>query len=392
MNELRASVALGARTSWILVPLFLTACSLFDVLFAGDSDADHVVWSVKGHTNFGRPFVDDSTVYFLGSTHQVTAVDKRSGRVLWATTLPVDREFTFGTGGVALPGRVIVGDQDLFALDPRDGSILWRFVPVPGANAGRGTPTPLGDVVIAGSSSGNVYAVAWATGTQRWATRLVPRSRVIVYQPRVADGGVYVSFRDNEVAPNGEPLGGVAALDAATGAIRWLKYLPHNVDSAGPTGALDPIITDKLVVVAADDGPIYAFDRATGAQVWKASALLTPGATGPAGIRDTRALATTIGMVFSSSNAKLVMALNGTDGRELWRSPTPLGGGALFLASDARSVFLCQPGAQFEVFDVSSGKRRWAITDTPACRGGPAIDGDRLFIGSTNVLFALRND
>ena len=380
------------RASCIVLAMSCTACNWFDALFAGDSDADRIVWSVKGHSNFGQPFVDDSTVYFLGNTHQVTAVDKRTGRVFWTTTLPVNREFTFGTGGVALPGRVIVGDQDLFALDPRDGSILWTFVPFQGANAGRGIPTPLGDVVIAGSSSGNVYAVEWATGRQRWATRLVPRSRVIIYQPRIADGRVYVSFRDNEIAPNGEPQGGVAALDATTGAVLWLTYLPHNVDPTGPTGTFEPVITDKLVVVAADDGPIYAFDRESGAQVWKVPALLTPGATSPATIRDIRALASTPNLIFATSTAKLVEALDPADGRTRWRTFTPLGGGALFLFSDGRSVFLCQPGAQFEVFNASDGRRRWAFTERSSCRVGPAMDGDRLFVGASNELFALRND
>lgn len=381
---------LGMRA--VAVVILCSGCRLFETLFASSSDDDHVIWSVKGHSNFGQPFVDDSTVYFLGNQHQVTAVDKVRGRVRWVITLPVSREFTFGTGGVSLPGRVIVGDQDLFALDSRDGSITWTFVPFPGANAGRGIPAPLGDVVIAGSSSGNVYAVEWATGRQRWATRLVPRSLVIVYQPRVADGKAYVSFRDNELSPNGEPRGGVAALDAATGAVLWLTYLPHNVDPAGPTGTFEPVITENLVVVAADDGPIYAYDRQSGAQVWKAPALLTPGATGPETIRDTRALATGGGLIFTSSNAKVVMALDPTDGRQRWVTPTPLGGGALFLFSDDRSVFLCQPGGQFEVFNASDGKRRWAITDRSSCRMGPGIDGNRLFIGSSNELFALRND
>lgn len=227
--------------------LTLTGCNLFDALFRADEgDEDRVIWHVKNHRNIGQPLFDDSSVYFLGDHHEVTAVDKSTGRVRWSIILPVPREFTLGTGGATAPGQVLVGDQDRFALDPASGDVLWRFVPTDGANAGRGIPTVVGNVALVGSTTGHAYAVELTTGRARWATHLVPRTRVVVYQPRVADGAVFVSFRDNEIAANGEPQGGLASLDLGTGAIRWVQYVPHNVDPAGPTGVLAPVVAGSV--------------------------------------------------------------------------------------------------------------------------------------------------
>lgn len=67
-------------------------------------------------------------------------------------------------------------------------------------------------------------------------------------------------------------LGAVAALDAETGAIRWLASYPTR-DRAGasPSREANPaVVHDGLVIVAPDDAlPIFAFDAATGKMAWK---------------------------------------------------------------------------------------------------------------------------
>lgn len=68
-------------------------------------------------------------MYFLGRDHQLTAVYKDSGRVRWSIALSVQRVQTVGFGGRLVDGKLIVGDQDIFAVDSRDGTILWRFAP-----------------------------------------------------------------------------------------------------------------------------------------------------------------------------------------------------------------------------------------------------------------------
>ncbi len=69
-------------------------------------------------------------------------------------------------------------------------------------------------------------------------------------------------------------LGSVAALDADTGAIRWLATYPHaGAGHSGENRDLNPaIVHDGLVLVAPDDAPdLFAFDAATGRLVWHTS-------------------------------------------------------------------------------------------------------------------------
>ncbi len=73
-------------------------------------------------------------------------------------------------------------------------------------------------------------------------------------------------------------MGAVAALDADTGAIRWLATYPHMELRGAGQGLgreLNPaVVHDGLVIVAPDDAPsIYAFDAATGRLAWRTEPL-----------------------------------------------------------------------------------------------------------------------
>ncbi len=72
-------------------------------------------------------------------------------------------------------------------------------------------------------------------------------------------------------------LGAVVALDAETGAIRWVATYPRHerVNGSGHERDLNPaIVHDGLVIVAPDDASaVYAFDAAAGRLVWKTDPL-----------------------------------------------------------------------------------------------------------------------
>lgn len=394
-NGLMATGVGRRRWRWLVVIVSvvpITACNLWDSLSGRPNDDNkRIVWSVAGRRNRAQPVVDQGSAYFLGNAHQLTAVDKVSGQVRWDIVLPVDVPSTVGLGGVISNGRLIIGDQDLFAIDSRTGEINWRAAPANVRNPGRAIPALWADLVVGGSSSGHVYAVEQATGNPRWTTRLVPGDSTTVYRPTVVGDAILVTFTDFTVAPNDEPQGGVAAVAASTGAIKWLRMLPHNVDNNGPTATLEPAVAGSVVAAAARDGPVYGLDLETGEIRWKAPALPTPGASSAAMIRDLRPLTSNSTSIFVGSSAQLVIALDPATGVELWRMPTPLGSHGTFLWCDERSVYVFYPGGQLEVLDAATGKRRWALTDGNFLVG-PAIDGDRLYVGGTRGLYALRNN
>jgi outer membrane protein assembly factor BamB len=239
----------------VVLLLSLGGCRVWDALFGSSFDSGgRTIWTVKNHVNSSKPFFDDSAVYFLGNEHQVTAVDKLTGRVRWSVVLPVNLSNTIGFGGVIADGKVVVGDADVFALDPADGKVVWRFTPADGRNPGGSIPRRWNDLVITGSATGDVYGISARDGTQAWSRKLVPRTNVRVFSPVVAGDAVYAGFADTEIASNGETQGGLAALDAATGVVRWLTYLPHNVDPLSPTAPLDPALAGSVVAVGGRTG------------------------------------------------------------------------------------------------------------------------------------------
>src|SRR5581483_5925061 len=91
-----------------------------------------LLWRDSNAANLGRDAVDQNRVYTL-SSNVVYAVDKSTGAPLWSTafTYPPEVNATL-LGGIWVGlagGLVIVGDVDLFGLDPATGAIVWRFAP-----------------------------------------------------------------------------------------------------------------------------------------------------------------------------------------------------------------------------------------------------------------------
>ena len=132
------------------------------------------------------PVVVGRTMYVSTNTAQVLAVDAVSGRVHWTFTPRVD--FSSGVGdagqspvsrGVTVAsGRVFVMtfDNQLTALDARDGHVLWARV-VADARAGMWSPSPptywQGRLFVGGASNrvgtrGFVAAYDAASGRPLW--------------------------------------------------------------------------------------------------------------------------------------------------------------------------------------------------------------------------------
>jgi outer membrane protein assembly factor BamB len=378
----------------LILGLSLNGCRLWDALFGSsfDSSAGRTIWTVENHVNSSKPFFDDSAAYFLGNEHQVTAVDKRTGRVRWSVVLPVNFSNTIGFGGVIADGKVIIGDADVFALDPADGRLIWRFTPVEGKNPGITFLSRWNGLVLSGSTSGHVFAINARDGTQAWARQLVPRTNVRVFSPVVAGDAVFAGFGDTEIAANGETQGGLAALDAATGAVRWLTYLPHNVDALSPTAPLDPALAGSVVAVGVRDGPVYAYDRASGELRWKSPALLTPGAATEAQIRDLRPVCGAGGFVYAGSTAEVLVAIDAETGETKWRASSSQGSFTTFLSCEENAVYGIHPGGQIDVYDGRTGRVKWTQDDFGRYAVGVGIDADRVYMGALHGLYALRKN
>ncbi len=164
---------------------------------------------------------------------------------LWRFELPSGAT---PTAPVTAGGLVFFGDRSgaIMAVRAEDGTLAWKartggpiFFP-PAIEAGR---------LFAGSADGRVYAFEAATGRPLWTFRLAPAERWIpVYGKLISTwpvaGGVVVQDGTVYAAAGIAHYDGthVAALDAATGTIRWYndrsgttsEKADHGVSLQGP--------------------------------------------------------------------------------------------------------------------------------------------------------------
>jgi alcohol dehydrogenase (cytochrome c) len=260
------------------------------------------------------PLVADDVLYLTESPSSVTALDARTGRLLWHWAPDIAPEvlhigFPKVNRGVALlDDRLFVGTLDgrLFALDAGTGAVRWETRVADNAVGFSLTLAPLAleDAVIVGVSGaeagvrGFLDAYDPATGERLWRTFTVPApgepgSETWLGEAwRTGGGSTWLTgaydpeldllyWTTGNPAPdwNGDLRPGdnlftcaLLALDPATGAIRWhFQFTPHDVHDWDANQI--PVLIDaeyegrdrRLVALANRNAFYYVLDRETGA-------------------------------------------------------------------------------------------------------------------------------
>jgi outer membrane protein assembly factor BamB len=343
--------------------------------------APSIVWTQPGFSG-ARPVVDDRALYVLGE-HVVYAFDKTTGAPLWTTPLPDGPNERLGYGTALAAGLLIIGDIDVYGIDPATGLIRWTFAPrltYPNERSFERLTTD-GTAVYIGGVWGNVYAVDAATGVQKWVAHVttLPDSFVRVFNPVVDRGAVYVAFADQ---PPGtlRDNGGAAAIDAATGRLLWSQFLPRRFSEV--TESTDITLTPTRAVVGSLDGYLYGLDRQTGAIIDTISQTVfgfpagTPQATTFhfATIGDTVVLAAT-------DNAKITAFDARTLTLQLWQlsffgSPTDM-------IVDSNKIYVSYGGALVAEISATTHKFVWVFGPkfSPVAEdfnGAPALDSGHI--------------
>ncbi|HEX2740347.1 MAG TPA: PQQ-binding-like beta-propeller repeat protein [Rubrobacter sp.] len=264
-------------------------------------------------------------------------------------------------------GRVYFGatDKKLYALDAR-GLFLWAYET--GDNVAS-RPVVVGETVVFGGETRNVYGLDARTGEERWK---VETGGPVVSSPDLSNGLVVIGSDDSAVY----------GLDPSTGEQKWL-YLAEGPVEAPVTAA------GGVVYVASRSGEITALDAKTGKEIWASA----PGDV----LRTAPAVSETSVFVVDESNR--LLAYDRRTGKKRWDIPNgsfvgpPLvaGEGLLVARSDGRIQRVDLDGEireewkgsevgnpidgdpAFSMGPTAGGGAVWANADTSAVlRLGPA--------------------
>ena len=291
-------------------------------------------------------------------------------------------------------GMVVVGTRDglLQAFYP-DGTPLWSYA----AQGPFEAPVAVeGDLVYAGCTDGNLYALDRATGRRRWRYYV---NEEIGSRPVVADGLVYFSTLQDTVfaldAKTGEwkwhqrreapgrftvrgvawPTvvngvlymgfsdGSAAAFDAKTGLVKWDRH----VAPSGEITDVDstPQVADGRVYVAAYSGAVLALDAASGKVLWEVKA--------PEACRLKLS-----GQTLVAVTTKNVLGLSPKDGRQLWA--TPLQGTPSGQVEVVKRWVLVPATDGILIVDLVSGRPLRLFNMGTGCSSTPAVLGSRVYV------------
>jgi outer membrane protein assembly factor BamB len=328
------------------------------------------------------PVVDGTAIYNLEQeTHVLSAVRKTDGVLIWRKTLPVTNPAFDGYGLGISGGILVVGDLDLFGVDPATGSILWKYAQSTGRNPGFGRFAIQDGVVYCGSTSGHVFAVEAATGIEKWVTQAAPDTSSI-YDPIVFNGVIYAGL-----TAFGHPnRPGAIAVRASDGTALWTTL--------GPT--LDGGYSNENTAGVVAFGDTVFFGSGLGIHVVRRSSgeLLStiPGSSiGSSGLTEHRPFRLGSTLLVAAGNAT-VTALDPATLAQKWKQSTA--GSLVSITGDSTVAYFPQQDALVAVL-LQTGAIKWSFKSSSVGHSfeffisGPAFDGDAVYAAGSKGVYAL---
>jgi alcohol dehydrogenase (cytochrome c) len=256
------------------------------------------------------PVVADGVIYSQDLASNVSAIDLKTGEVLWSKSYASPDQ---GPNGVNVGGGRVYGvtADSVFALDQKTGKEVWKKELI--RNAGEGldmAPGYHGGLVYASTVPGNngkfygggTKGILWAldakTGAKKWSFDTAPTEKWSKKNAEVNLGGglwhtpafdsagnMYFGtgnpgpFPGTQEHPWGSSRPGknlytnsLVKLDAKTGKLKWYyQAVPHDLydwDFQNPP-ILAKVKGKPAVIESGKVGYVIALDRSTGKVLWK---------------------------------------------------------------------------------------------------------------------------
>ena len=352
------------------------------------------VWRTPtGGAIFSSPAVANGLVY-IGAEEFLFALNASNGGVIWRA--PTGQGPSFASSPAVANGLVYIGSSanTVWAFNAFSGGLVWSAnVAAPVVSS----PALVNNVVLVGSNDGDLHAYDAVKGAELWSSQT---GAAVQSSPAVAEGMVYVGSSDHFIyafAASGDwPMfhhsPTLSGLNAAETAIS-----PSNVGTlvadwtACPTCIVrDPAVANGVVyagvqLTAVCGDCLAAFDATNGIQLWRTP--LTPAGS----IRGTPAVWN--GVVYIGAGNQRLYAFNAATGTQLWVTaafggpvdPPTVQNGLVYAVSEGSS-------AGIHARDPISGAKVWdaLISNVPV--EAPAVANENAYAGGaspfTNKLFA----
>jgi outer membrane protein assembly factor BamB len=258
------------------------------------------------------------------------------------------------TDDVVLVREMAQLDGQVVALDPDDGTELWRWQS-PAAQRAPGSFVGSDIVVLLTGDAGAVdlVGVDVMTGAERW---------------RIAEQLTVLGSTDDVIAVErfsdvmgSEPVRGI---DRGTGTELWVSDVAK-LDMSGVYGGTGTSAIWQHSLIVPTDATSTALDMATGAVLWASSSLGTP----------LEADDVVIGARLPQGPSAAVTGVDPNNGDELWSHPGQPAYGGYVAVGDGIVVVSQRDAPGLIAYEQTSGAERWR---TESANQAHRISGDKV--------------
>jgi len=318
---------------------------------------------------FATPAVAGDRLFIGSCAGKFYAVDRQSGRVLWAHEVAAERGHANFHGDSIFAGESIVTDTDgansdvgyIWAFDQNTGELRWNFHVPEGATT---DIVRLGGAIFVGSATGRLISIGAAHGELRWA--LPPAREVTFYTQAPIVDDSRILFPD--------PAGGIVAVNAASGAVVWRRAI------SSQTPLLIALAGRDLYAASQSSHEIYRFDAEGGVLKSRFALPATP----------MWRLAATDSCVLTTLENNSLLCLDRDLKSVRWRQTLPGKISTKQPFTRADTVLVGTAAGVLSAFRLADGKVKWSYT-----LGGRIVSvassGSVLYVGTVQgVVSAIR--
>lgn len=324
-------------------------------LYALDAVFGTVKWKYKIGSRVSNPVYSDGMVYAGGYNNSFYALDAVTGQLKW-----VNKNGSCDYSGTSVVGeKIFISYQSnstyttnyYRAINRITGTTLWTVNLVNGGYGLPSSPTAVNGIVYVSEVNIGMIALDAATGATKWVYK-----GMIVSKPIIENGVVYFDAENSAAT----------AVDAATGKLIWSNMEMH--------GAFAGMISKKGDIIYSSGRStkeagyfLFAFNAADGVLKWKYTIDINGGKFSSPWVYDS--------VVYVGNENRLLYAINAIDGSLKWYSnnpdsynstlPSPIVNGGF--------IFYSWQGGDFYCINAKNGKPFWIIKSPALITTDPCV-------------------